>query len=195
MISLGRRWDGVERDCERRDGCRVRWANGLGMDQGLLAACPPVSSRKTAFPDASIRSDHARRVRSGSEFELGLGGGSCRCDRWRPRRQTDAFEVGPDRGRLRQGSNDLHATAASGAFADVDRQHARQELAPGEAVRTRLAVGFAGRLGLVVGARHDPVAVSRVGPQDAVVANQVEPWRGYGSQFFEQLVGGQQQGV
>ena len=89
MISLGRRWDGVERDCERRDGCRVRWANGLGMDQGLLAACPPVSSRKTAFPDASIRSDHARRVRSGSEFELGLGGGSCRCDRWRPRRQTD----------------------------------------------------------------------------------------------------------
>ena len=164
--------------------------NGSGPARRLSARFQPQNGLSGRIDPFGSR----RGVRSDSEFEFGLGGGSCRCDRWRPRRQTDAFEVGPDRGRLRQGSNDLHATAASGAFADVDREHARQELTPGEAVRTRLAVGFAGRLGLVVGARHDPVAVARVGPQDAVVANQVEPWRGYeGSQFFEQLVGGQQQ--
>ena len=61
-------------------------------------------------------------------------------------------------------------------------------------MRTRLAVAFAGRPGLVVDARHDPVAVSRVGRQDAVGANQVEPWRRYEScEFLEQFVGRQNQ--
>ena len=112
MISLGRRWDGVERGCERREGCRVRWASGLGVDQGLPAGrwslVSPLPALKTALAGASIRPDHARRVRSGGEIELGLRVGSCRRDRWRPRRQADAFQVGPDRGRLGQRGGDLH---------------------------------------------------------------------------------------
>ena len=72
---------------------------GSGPARRLSARLQPQngSSGRDAFGSR-------RGVRSGSEFEFGLGGGSCRCDRWRPRRQTDAFEVGPDRGRLRQGS-------------------------------------------------------------------------------------------
>ena len=61
-------------------------------------------------------------------------------------------------------------------------------------MRTRLWVGFGRRLGLVVGAGYDPVTVPRVGRQDAVIPDQVEPWWGYeGSQFLEQLEGGQHQ--
>ena len=160
---------------------------GSGFAKRSMEACPSVCSRKTGIAGGSIRSDHARRVRSGSEFELGLGGGSCRCDRRRPGGQSDALKVRSNRGRLGQGRDYFHPAPAVGALCNVDCEHARQELAPGEAARTRLSVGLARRLGLVIDARHNPVAVSRVGRQDAVVANQVEPWRGYeGSQFLEQ---------
>ena len=68
MISLGR----------RRDGCRVRWASGLGVDQGLLAACPTVASRKTAFAGASIpfgsREASAQAANSSSVWGAGRAG-------------------------------------------------------------------------------------------------------------------------
>ena len=74
MISLGRRWDGVERDCEWRDGCRVRWANGLGW----IRVCSPLVRPFEPQNGSSGRIDpfgSRRGVRSGSEFEFGLGGG------------------------------------------------------------------------------------------------------------------------
>ena len=68
---------------------------------------------------APVRSDQARRVRSGSTIELGLRVRSWGGDGWWPRRQADAFEVGPDRGGLGQGGYDFHVPTAVGAFADI----------------------------------------------------------------------------
>ena len=160
MISLGRRWDGVERDCERWDGCRVGWTNGSAVDQGLpngrwRLVLAFVAAKRASRADRSVWL-YVRRVRSGSESELGLGGGSCRCDWRRPGGQSDALKVRSNRGRLGQGRDYFHPAPAVGALCNVDCEHARQELAPGEAARTRLSVGLARRLGLVIDARHNP---------------------------------------
>jgi len=75
-------------------------------------------------------------------------------------RQADAVEVGPNRDRVRQGSDNLHLPPAVGAFRNVNGKHARQQLAPGQAMGTGLVGRLGLHLGLVCASRHDPGAAS-----------------------------------
>ena len=59
----------------------------------------PVGSNSAANQAADAAS-------SGSNSPL--GGRSCRCDGWRPRRQANAVKVRPNRSRVRHGRNNSH---------------------------------------------------------------------------------------
>ena len=73
-----------------------------------------------------------------------------------------------------------------GALCNVNRKHARQQSAPGQAMGTALAGRLGMGLGLVFVSWHNPGPVSNAGRQAAVISYQVEPWWRYeGSEFLE----------
>ena len=84
----------------------------------------------------------------------------------------------------------LHLPSAVGALCNVKREHARQQLTPGQAMGTRLALRLGLHLGLISVSGHDPGAISGAGCQNTVVAYQIESWWGHkGGQFLEQFKG------
>ena len=89
-------------------GAMGEWiGGGSGPARRLSDRCQPQNGLCGRIDPVRI----TRGVRSGGEFQLGLGGGSCRCDRRRPGGQSDALKVGSNRGRLgqeRQGGGLLH---------------------------------------------------------------------------------------
>ena len=55
-------------------------------------------------------------------LEFGLRAGTCRCDGWRARGQTDPVKVGANGQGLGQCGDDLHFTATCGAFRHIDTE-------------------------------------------------------------------------
>jgi hypothetical protein len=60
--------------------------------------------------------------------------GSCHCDRRRPRRQADPFQVPTDGPRVGDGCHDFHLSPTPITYAHVKLEHPSQQYRPGQSV-------------------------------------------------------------
>ena len=107
---------------------------------------------------------------SGRRFEFVLWARRCGGGRWGSCGQADSFEIGANGDRLSQRRDNFHAPAATGALSDIDGEHPRQQLCPGEAMWAGMVSRCRSRLGIVLGPCHDFVSVACAGRQHTVVS-------------------------